>query len=91
MYAIHKAEQELAVENHLSENRGRPATIPTVKHADHEPPGIAQSCKKEHAQFANDCRAKPRSHLSPCEERAALLGELTRDRGLVPSSVTSGT
>lgn len=46
MYAIHKAQQELAVENGLSENRGRPATIPTVKHTDHQPPGIALSCKK---------------------------------------------
>lgn len=35
MYAIHKAQQELAVENGLSENRGRPAMIPTVKHSDH--------------------------------------------------------
>lgn len=35
MYAIHEAQQELAVENGLSENRGRPATIPTVKHTDH--------------------------------------------------------
>lgn len=29
MYAFHEAQQELPVENSLSENRGRPATLPT--------------------------------------------------------------
>lgn len=71
MYTTDKAEHELAVENGLSDSRGRPAAIPS------EPRWPAATwhrteLRQEHAVFANNRRAKARSDLPPSEERAAL-------------------
>lgn len=59
MYAIHKAEQELAVANGLSDSRGRPATIPSVPRW----PAATWNrgeLRPEQAVFANNHRAKTR-------------------------------
>lgn len=90
MYAPDKAEQELAVENGLSDSRGRPAAIPSV------PPLTSSHLASQRAATRARCVCKqPQSQTSlrssPVRGKGCALGQLTRLRACVPGSALRST